>query len=167
MAVVALPTGEERVWLGTFGERWFQTLCATAGCSSTKLEPDRTGTDFVVHDHDREVIRVQVKATTAPDVVGEAFRFPLDVRTYDRLRGGTTPGYLVLVVVLRRHPGWIGLWRKGSVVRAAMYWLSLAGLPGTPNVSSVTMSLPFGNMLTPEALLGLFPKGGGADGTAG
>lgn len=162
-----MPTGEERLWLGTFGERWFQTLCATAGCSSTKLEPDRTGTDFVVHDHDYEVIRVQVKATARPDMVGDAVRFPLDVRTYDRLRRGTTPGYLVLVVVLRQHPRWIGLCRRGSVVRAAMYWVGLAGLPVTPNVNSVTMSLPFGNMLTPEALLGFFPKGGGADGSGG
>ncbi len=167
MAAAAFPEGEEQTWLGTFGERWFQTICASAGCSTGRMAPDVTGTDFVVHDHAHEVVRVQVKATLSPDLVDEGLRFPLDVRTYDRLRVGNTPGYLALAVVRAAHPRWVGLCHKGSIVRAAMYWTCLAGLPATTNTSTVTLSLPFGNMVTPEALLGFFPKGGDPDGATG
>lgn len=167
MATVALPTGEERLWLGAFGERWFQTLCSVAGCSTARPEPDRTGTDLVVQDQAHESIRFQVKATLSPTVVGRSFRFPLDVRTYDRLRQGSAPGHLALLVVLDQHPRWAGFCHRGSIVRAAMYWTRIAGLPATSNLRSVSLSLPFANMFTPEVLLGLFPKGGDTRGALG
>ncbi len=167
MAAVILPAGEEQTWLGTFGERWFLTVCSVAGCATARPEPDLTGADFVVHDHCYEAIRVQVKTTVSASPIDGAFRFPLDVRTYDRLRQGSTAGYLALVVVSAAHPRWAGFCQRGSIVRAVMYWAPLAGLPATTNTYSITLSLPQGNMLTPETLLGLFPEGGEAGGTVG
>jgi hypothetical protein len=167
VAAVALPDDEEQLWLGKFGERWFNTVCMVAGCSPSRPDPDRTGADFLVQDHAHETIRVQVKTTAVPDEAEGAFRFSLDIRTYDLLRQGNTPGYLVVVVVLDPHPRWIGLCRKGSIVRAAMYWTCLTGLAPVSNTSTITLSLPLGNMLTPEALLGFFPKGGDTHGNSG
>jgi len=167
MAAITLPAGEEQIWLGTFGERWFLTVCSVAGCATARPEPDRTGADFVVHDHGHETIRVQVKTTTSAHLVAGAFRFPLDVRTYDYLRQGSTPGFLALIVVSAAHPRWTGFCQRGSIVRAAMYWAPLAGLPATANEHSISLSLPLSNMLTPEALLGLFPEGGDAGGAVG
>ena len=67
--------------------------------------------------------------------------------------------YLALVVMSSAHPKWTRHFRRGSVVAAGIFWVCLAGLPASDNTTSVTLSLPFVNMLTPEKLLGLFPGG--------
>lgn len=118
--------------------------------------PDVVGVDFDVH-HGYELIRVQVKTTENPNVVNNTFRFQLDIASYNRLREGGTAGFLVLVVVRVAHPKWTRHFRRGSVVAASIYWVCLAGLPATTNSTTVTLILPFENMLTPERLQGLFP----------
>lgn len=159
MATFALPVGKENTFLGSFGENWFQTVCVAAGCSAAKPSPDVVGADFLVHDQGCELIRVQVKTTENPTVVDGTFRYPLDVHVYDRLREGTTAGYLVLVVVSAPHPKWTRHFHRGSVVAAGIYWVCVASCPETLNTDSITMSLPFVNMLTPARLQSLFPGG--------
>jgi hypothetical protein len=156
MVGVSLPAGSENTWRGAFGEGWFRTICTVAGCTAAKLDPDVVGTDFMVHDQDCEIIRVQVKATGSPTTTAGGYSYALDVATYDRLRRGSTPGYLVVVVVHVPHPKWTGHTGKGSLARASAYWAKIAGLPAVTNVASATVSLPLGNMLTPAKLLGLF-----------
>ena len=159
MQAFSLPIGDENTWLGAFGERWFRTICDAAACPAGKLAPDVVGTDFVVHDRGHETIRVQVKTTEHPTTSGDAYTHSLDIATYDRLRVGGTRGYLALVVMNSAHPRWTRHFRRGSVVAAGVYWACLAGEPETTNTTSITVSLPFANMLTPEKLLGLFPGG--------
>jgi hypothetical protein len=118
------------------------------------------GTDVLVQNQYGEVIRVQVKTTEHPSASQGAFRYPLEVDTFDQLRVGTTPAYLVLVVVHQPHPKWTGHCAAGSMVRATAYWTPLWGLPATTNTSTRTVSLPFENMVTPASLLGLFPEAG-------
>lgn len=135
-------------------------MCDAAACTAGKLDPDVVGTDFVVHDHGHETIRVQVKTTEHATIVGgNTYSHALDVQTYNRLRQGGTRGYLALVVMNSAHPKWTRHFRRGTVVAAGIYWAPLAGLPPTTNTDSVTLSFPFANMLTPEKLLGLFPGG--------
>lgn len=163
LARLTLPDGDENTWLGAFGESWFKTMCCAAACPCGKVEPDTVGSDYFVHNHDSEIIRVQVKATQRPDFNSNGYSFALDVQTYNRLRAGNAPGYLVLVVVHEPHPRWTGHCHRGSIVRATGYWVRIAGMPMTDNSSTVTLSLPLGNMVTPESLPSLFPPFEGGD----
>jgi hypothetical protein len=122
------------------------------------MSPDTVGLDFAVHDHNHELIRVQVKTTGKPITVGDAYRYDLDVVTYDRLRQGSTLGYLALVVVSAPHPRWTGHTRRGSVVRAVVHWVCLKGLPATDNAGTVGIAVPIVNVLTPETLPELFER---------
>jgi hypothetical protein len=155
----SIPGGPE-TWLGSFGESWFKLLCLTAHCAAGKLDPDVVGTDWVVHDHTYELSRFQVKTTEQPDRAGHVFKYSLDVATYNRLRVGSSPGFLALVVVHRPHPAWIGPYRTGSIVRASAHWAKLDGMPETTNTSSVTIPVPAPNVLTPSVLYELVARGG-------
>lgn len=152
---LTLPAGSANSWLGNFGERWVQTICTAAACPSAKVDPDQVGTDIYVHNHSHETIRVQIKTTEHPHVVGAAYSFQLDAATYNRLRTGNAPGFLVLVVLGSPHPRWTGHCQKGSIVRAGAYWTRLDGRPAI-TAASVAVSLPFANLLTPSTLIGLF-----------
>ena len=152
-----LLNGDYATWLGTFGEAWFRALCVAAGCTPARPSPDVLGTDFLVQDKAGEVIRVQVKTTEHPTVVNQTFRFDLDVAVYDRLRRVTgTKAYLCLVVVRAPHPRWTGHCRLGSVVRASAFVLEVSNMPVTNNRAKVRLSLPFGSMISPVGIQGMF-----------
>ena len=153
--------GDEHTWLGSFGERWFSTICDVAACPTAKPYPDVVGTDFFVHDHHHETIRVQVKTTEHATTIADGYSWPLEVAAYNRLREGNTPSYLALVVLNDLHPQWTRHYQQATVVGGAVFWAPLTGLPATTNTSSVSVSLPYANLLTPEGLLGLFPGGDG------
>ncbi|QQS64557.1 DUF4365 domain-containing protein [Candidatus Saccharibacteria bacterium] len=89
-------------WIGSFGEQWFGTMCIASRCIHSKPNQDTAGFDFLVTDQQSETIRVQVKATEQPQWRDGSLAFDLDVATYDKLRQGTTPGFLVVVVLHRR-----------------------------------------------------------------
>lgn len=155
-AVFSLPVGLENTFLGNFGEDWFRTICAVAGCDTYSPRSDLLGTDFIVQHPNGELIRAQVKTTVGGTLIGDAYHFALDVPTYDHLREGTGAGYLLLAVVHEAHPRWTGHCHRGSLVRAAIYWVRVAGMAPTQNAVSVTLLLPLANMLTPAGLRGLF-----------
>ena len=146
------------MWLGHFGERIFQALCAAAACTCAEPKLDAARTDFYVNNRASEVIRVQVKTTENPNVAEDGFRYPLDVATYNRLRQGATPGYLALVVMSAEHPDWTRYFPRNSLVRGAVRWARLAGLPATDNQHTVTVAVPFEHIMTPGVLLTLFPE---------
>ena len=156
--VVTLPAGTETTWLGTFGERWVQTICTVAGCATSHAYPDVFGTDLMVLNNDGDIIRVQVKTTEASVYQSGDVHYPLDVDSYNRLREGSTLGYLIVVSVHVPHPGWTRHFRRGSSVRATARWRSLSPLQDTDNVTTVTVILPAGNILTPASLLELFEE---------
>lgn len=143
--------------IGDFGESWIRALCTAAGLVPARPDSDRVGLDLAVHDARQEFIRVQVKTTEHADIHSDGLHFSLDVPTYDRLRSGSTPGYLMVVSLRDHHPRWTGHCLMGSIVRGAGFWLALSGLPATTNTSSITVTLPLANMITPAALRQLFP----------
>ncbi len=142
---------------GDFAEAWIRTLCTAGDLVPARPDSDRAGLDFVVHDHRQEFIRLQVKSTAVPTFRADGLHFELDIPTYDRLRVGSTPAYLVVLVLHASKPSWTHHGRKRSLVRASGFWLGLAGMPASSNTSSVTLILPGGNVVTPAALRTLFP----------
>lgn len=105
-------------WIGSFGEQWFGTMCIASRCIHSKPNQDTAGFDFLVTDQQSETIRVQVKATEQPQWRDGSLAFDLDVATYDKLRQGTTPGFLV--VVGRPTAGIGGLGYRGSGTQSSI-----------------------------------------------
>jgi hypothetical protein len=159
MTTLALPTTEYEIWLGEFGERWLHTLCVVAGCRAGKLEPDTGKDDRTISNREGEVIRVQVKTTEHPIVTGGEYKYDLGVDAIEMLRTGTTPGFLVLIVVHKTHPEWVRSYSSGSVIHASAYWQRIAGMSAPTNAATQRVSLPRANLLTTVSLLSLFPGG--------
>jgi hypothetical protein len=156
IAAAPLPGGLH-AWQGAFGERWFATVCAAAGCSSGTPTPDVNATDFLVQDPHSEVIRVQVKTHLMLNGHHTATAsYDLAVESYDRLRNGSTHSYLVFLALYEAFGRWTGHSDRGSIVRAAGYWVEISGLPPTTNTSSITIPVPRANLLTPTSLRKLF-----------
>lgn len=150
-------TEDEAGWLnrqqGYFGEKVVQTLAAAAGMSCAIPDID-VGTDLKIEDPDGEEARIQVKTTRVelPVIDGDV-RFKLDIPTYDWLRKTTTvPRFLVVMEVRPFRRDWIARMEFGFIVRRRAWYVSLRGDPATENEDSVTVRLPFGNMVTTATL---------------
>jgi hypothetical protein len=142
---------------GEFGESWIHSLCTAAGLVPARPSSDRAGLDLIVHNDAQEFIRLQIKTTASPNLQPDGLHYDLDVQTYDLLRNGSSPGYLIVLVMLAPWVRWTGHTRRGSIVRTFGLWVALDGMPPTQNSSSITVILPDANMVTPEALRGMFP----------
>lgn len=146
---------------GNHGESFIGAVASAAGLSCSKPDLD-FGFDRNVEALDGEMIRLQIKTTSAfLATQANALRFPLDIDAYDRLRRmHAVPSFLVVVEVPTAQADWTGQMASGLVFRRRALFVSLAGAGPSSNVTSVTVSLPLANMVTPRALLKLM--GGGA-----
>lgn len=159
-----LPEHSHNDWLGLFGQTWVEGICASAGVEPSVPRIEQSGSDLTLTDpRSGEVVKVQIKTTSSPTRVASGdYRFSLDVATYRRLRATTTPSYLVLVVLHKPHPGWVDYEHDRSLVHGASYVTAIDEVAEPRDgQQTVTVSLPLGNLLTPERLLGLFPNHGG------
>lgn len=153
----AWSQGNKNIWLGAFGERWVDLLCSETGLiCAPRPDPDIGGSDRYIENQDiGEIIRAQVKTTEYPSRTAAGYSFPLDVRTYHRLRTGNTRGYLFLIVLHQLHPGWVRHFPgRGSLTRASGFWAKITGMPDVAT-QTVTVSLPDVNVLVPDTLAAL------------
>jgi hypothetical protein len=152
--------GTQNRFQGVFGEALVATLAAAAGLSCSKPDPD-IGFDRHVESPSGELIRLQIKTTTAEPVITDgSLRYDLDVDAYNRLRQEmTVPGYLVLVEVRPKQREWVAAMDWGFILRRKAHYVSLLGCEATTNTSTVRVSLPLGNMLTPATLASLMERG--------
>ena len=159
-----LPAHSHNDWLGLFGQTWVEGMCASAGIEPSVPRIEQTGTDLTLTDpRSGEVVKVQIKTTSSPTRVASGdYRFNLDMATFRRLRATSTPSYLLLVVLHAPHPGSVDFSHEQSLVHGATYAASIDDIPEpAEEQQTVTVSLPLGNLLTPEGLLELFPGQGG------
>lgn len=93
--------------------------------------------------------------TTSTDVGnGETIRYPLKMKNYNDLilTNVLSPRVLVLVTLPTDVEEWVSLTAEQLVLRRCAYWVSLAGEPQSDNETSVMVSVPRQNVLTPEAV---------------
>ena len=138
---------------GHYGERLIGVLAAAGGLNCAKPDPD-FGWDLVLGAASGEQLRLQVRTTTKDLVEKDStLQYPLAVDDYNRLREETSvAGYLAVLHVPEVQAGWTGVMASGYALRHLGRFVSLQGEPPTTNTSTVTVSLPLGNMVTPAAL---------------
>lgn len=145
---------------GSFGEALVTTLAAAAGLSCSKPDPD-FGFDRNVESASGEMIRLQIKTINAePPIQANNLKYDLEVDAYERLRAPlTVRSYLVLVEVRAIQRDWVAAMDWGYILRRRAHYVSLLGSPATTNTSTVRVSLPLGNILTPAVLAALTEGG--------
>lgn len=144
-----------------YGDAFIEAVSAAAGFIAERQTKDLVKVDWEIKCDDARAVaeawprlEVQLKST-ARDVLRDGhLAYPLDVETYDALREGKRriPVILVVVVMPNEPEQWLSPTEESLELRHCAYWVSLEGDPPTPNVSSVTVSIPRGQILTEEAL---------------
>jgi len=151
-----LAPGELNQFRGDFGEARVEAVCLAGGYTPDRQDHDRRGFDLTIADAASEMVRVQVKTTEHPDIRDEHLTLDLEIGTYNKLREGTTAGFVIAIVLGREYPYWIRQGIARALVRVDGYWLNLAGQPPTPNTSSISVKLPLENRFQPETVGRLF-----------
>lgn len=150
---------------GFFGESFVRALAAAAGLTVAKPEPDVTGEDFILTykgelagvRHPRSAVQVKSCIRDRVEHGRGAWKYPLRVEQFNQLAGAdlNLTSFLVLVLV-PRDAFWYATAEHGATtLRHSPYWVSLRDRqPIDPQQqSTVTVDVPFENLLTGDALL--------------
>ena len=138
-----------------FGDAFLLAVAGVAGCAVSQRRPDDDSIDWTLSCKlsRRPKLDVQMKTTTAADDGnGEAIRYPLKKKNYNDLilTNVLAPRILVLVTLPKIMEDWLSPTVESLTLRRCGYWVSLAGQPESGNETSVTVSVPRKNLLTPK-----------------
>jgi hypothetical protein len=75
-----------------------------------------------------------------------------------RLVDFAIPRILVVLVLPEHRKDWLQQSEEELCIRYCAYWVSLRGLPETPNTTTVTISLPRTNQFTVAALQSIMQR---------
>jgi len=144
-----------------FSDAYLKAVALLAGYDTGKpASLDRDGIDWEIScDEANGVVgfprlAVQLKCTSRDLRVGGELSFPLDVKTYDKLRPTNLaiPRILVVVVVPADVGHWAH-WNKNELcLWVSAYWISLRGRPATANADTISVRIPYLQVLNPDTL---------------
>ena len=101
-------------------------------------------------------IGIQLKATAQDCITEGMLVFDLPIKNYEDLRAPrAVPSMLIVLHLPSIENDWISHGADMISLRNSAYYLSLAGLPETENVSVVRVRIPLTQRLTKESLLSL------------
>jgi hypothetical protein len=138
-------------------------IASRAGCAVSLRNVDDDSIDLTLCSKmlgRRPSVDVQLKCTGQDIFEEDVLKFFLDKGNYDdlRLEDVLVPRILIVVTVPTDLEDWLEHSEEQLVIRKCGYWVSLRGLPPTPNSSGLTVSLPRTNMFTPETLTTIMQK---------
>ena len=141
-------------------------LAVAAGAGYTTSEPklDRDSVDLMIHAGGkmRPSIALQLKATINLLSTSGSYLFPLKVRNYDQLREVTqAPRLLIVLELPRNETQWLTISSEALILRRRAYWLSLRDYDETNNKTSITVSIPEGNVFDVDSLRQLMDRSRG------
>ncbi|MFE2025285.1 DUF4365 domain-containing protein [Streptomyces hygroscopicus] len=162
-----LPMGDNG-HRGDYGEQFIRALAAAANLDAARRERDRVGIDWNLGYPGRSgtrrfpAIDVQVKSWSTPNDDPDTLRYPLRIKNYNWLAGREwqLPRFLFLVVTPVDPACWADATHDRLQLRHAAYWACLHHLEplDRPDKSSCVVEVPRANLLTVEALHGLFTE---------
>lgn len=150
-----------------YSETLVKAVATVAGFTfSTSVGgPDRDATDGqFATSNDARIARfpkvdAQLKCSSRDLLRPDGVHFPLDVRSYDRLRvDRIVPCVLIVAVVPEDPQEWLLQTDEQLVLRGSAFWTNLRGRPPTANIESITVVLPIENRLSPEAFTNIMTR---------
>ncbi|MGL4555537.1 MAG: DUF4365 domain-containing protein [Gemmataceae bacterium] len=93
---------------------------------------------------------LQLKSTTGAALTPSHVLYDVEVKTYDDLRDPAVicPRVLVLFVMPEAEAEWTDQTEDHLLLRHCAYWMSLRGMPGTPNTATVRVAIPRTNLFS-------------------
>lgn len=146
-----------------FSEAWVRAVAAAVGYRASRLDgPDDDSVDLMVHARGpagtirSPRLEMQLKCT-AGDVPTNDFSYNLPVKNYDDLRATnlSVARILVVVIVPSDTVDWFTHSSAELVIRRCGYWRDLFNEPATSNTTSVSVTMPVAQTLSPSALVSL------------
>lgn len=168
-ALEELPMGDGG-HRGDYGEQFVRALAAAANLDASRRDRDRVGVDWSLGYPGRAgtrrfpSIEVQVKCWSTPNDDPETLRYPLRVKNFNWLAGREwqLPRFLFLVIAPVDASQWVRVTPGALLMRHAAYWASFHDLEPLPperrENSTYTVDVPRANLLTVDALHGLFAE---------
>lgn len=138
-----------------FGVVYLRAIAALAGYGASIPESDFDSVDLSLSSRQgkRFGLDFQVKCTEQVTSHGDNFAFELPKKNYDDLRVDTVnPRLLFVLIVPEETSSWLRQNQRRMNLRRCGYWKSLKGSETLPNTTSVTVRVPYANLLTPETL---------------
>jgi hypothetical protein len=105
-------------------------------------------------------LELQLKSTSRDLLDDKYLRYPLKLKNYDDLRllDFAIPRILIVLVLPENLADWLQQSEEELCLRYCAYWVSLRGMPETPNTTTVTISLPRSNQFTATALQSIMQR---------
>jgi hypothetical protein len=104
-------------------------------------------------------IKLQLKATSNPNLREDFIHFPLPLKNYNDLKARSgTPRLLVVLCLTEEKENWLKHSPDELVLQKCAYFLNLKDYPDTENDTSVTVKIPLANLFSPELVYDLMLK---------
>jgi len=120
-------------------------VATQANATVASWNVDKDGIDATLK-RDHRLVELQMKCTFDPRLLadGTTRTFPLDIATYDKLRGPyrTAPGYLGLVVVPRDVSTWLSHSPESVLIRCAGFYAQIQDGAKAQGSETKTVHLP-------------------------
>lgn len=139
-------------------------IAARAGCQVLEYPVDRMSADIHISPVQGKKLGIdaQLKATSGLIVADDGLKFDLPRKNYDDLRDVevATPQVLIVVDLHNEQNRWMVQNERRVRFRRSAYWVSLYGREETENETSVRITIPPAQILTSEAVVGMFERCG-------
>lgn len=149
---------------------YLKMISAVNGIALEQFHHDEDSTDVVIKKVIKvggtvpfnSSIRVQLKATSSTSqytISGDSVSYKLKVKNYNDLcMRSANPSMLALLVLPDDQNEWVN-WTKDEVfLKGKMFWLSLQGKETSDNSATVTVKIPFENVLSTSSIESLLIK---------
>src|SRR5205085_1654536 len=105
-------------------------------------------------------IDIQAKSTKNYQTDDTAVRYDTEVKNYNDLRDPKvgTPRILVVLCMPESESEWCDHTEERLLLRKCAYWMTLKGMPPTPNTKTVRVEIPRANRFNVEALNALMER---------
>ncbi len=144
-----------------FSRAVVSAVAAAAGVGATIPSYDQNSRDVLFTGEETEdtpapELSAQLKCTSGVKLEGGDFSFHLRIKDYNRLRmtGSYIPRILIVVVVPGDPADWLLATSPDQIaLRRCAYWRNLAGMPATPNTSTISINMSTSDVFDVKALL--------------
>lgn len=140
---------------------YVKAVASFCGYNTAKPEIDDDSVDLTIISSagKKPKLDIQLKASGGLDCTGTNITFPLKVKNYNDLRAETfAPRILIVLCMPDQQTDWIEHSVNSLLIKKCAYWLSLKNMPETSNTTSVSLSIPITNIVSPEGLHQIMQK---------
>jgi hypothetical protein len=151
-----------------YGHGFLHAVAAAAGYGYEPTRPDMDSIDAAIYSvgpddtKRRPRVELQLKCTTQFPTVDLAtdIRFRLSAKNYRDLRVPEllVPRILVVLLMPTQPDEWIESSAEQSCLQRRAMWCSLRGFPESDNSATVTILLPGGQQMTPDAVRSMMTR---------